>query len=353
MTRSNGLGDDGEQLETDEDQETIRTSGRKEPRSHMDLEPDQETGYPDKNQGVTWTPPAVKKPAAQFERVKKNVTVETKSAIEQNLTRPVQRLQRGKSRNGVSRRAPRRTNSRLRLTNATSCHHQRVISKNPKQVVSDNADTDTEGDRNDDHTVREIVTVRTHSLGYEATELARALWVYRKQVPATAINKSLTTCQTTKATAWLTQSNHRQSIWVEQLELFLTVFRHGLRRRKKQRRYRLMEPRINYKKDAVDANKPEPCQPESATVYLFVRIIFEGVHATNPVSILCQSSQKVKTMHSRLQGLQDITRNKEPAFSTPTDRQLKRTPSFRGMYEATTARFDATVAKPSKARRRI
>jgi hypothetical protein len=59
MTRSNGLGDDGEQLETDEDQETIRTSGRKEPRSHMDLEPDQETGYPDKNQGVTWTPPGL------------------------------------------------------------------------------------------------------------------------------------------------------------------------------------------------------------------------------------------------------------------------------------------------------
>src|SRR5712664_2678645 len=79
--------------------------------------------------------------------------------IEQNLTRPVQRFQRGKNRNSMSRSAPRRTNSRLKLTNAISCHHQRVISKNPKQVVSDNADTDT---RNDDHTVREIVTVRTH-----------------------------------------------------------------------------------------------------------------------------------------------------------------------------------------------
>jgi hypothetical protein len=41
-------------LETDEDQETIRTSGRKEPGSHMDLELVQETGYLDKNQGVTW-----------------------------------------------------------------------------------------------------------------------------------------------------------------------------------------------------------------------------------------------------------------------------------------------------------
>jgi hypothetical protein len=85
---------------------------------------------------------------------------------------------------------------------------------------------------------------------------------------------------------WLTQSNHRQSIWVEQLELFITPFRHGLRKRKKQSRYRLVEPRIDYKKDAVDANKPESCQQESATVYLFVRVIFEGVHVINPVSIL-------------------------------------------------------------------
>ena len=165
---------DRKEYENHTDLEETMPSDRKENENHMDLEPDHKTiclsgQEPESDMGLDPallqacpTPPfsdfsdngalekfnglAVKNLAvpAQFEGVKKSDNVASESANRAEFNKDHFNETRRKSRRHV-KEVPRRTGSQKRFP--------AVISKNPKQVVSDNADTDTEGNRDFDHTV--------------------------------------------------------------------------------------------------------------------------------------------------------------------------------------------------------